>query len=488
MKLFLFLDDYLLDSKRDVARVFPAAKLEKILPLYSQTSGETHYNVATKRYEAWAATMRHLGNSWEPTEPEATRELVVSEDGVNWTSRRKPGTLTITGEIPEGLTVTQKTVPCPPTYDRWHGLEYEDKWEEDPARRYKCVIWPFTRDISEEGGIDGGPGLIACSPDGMDWTADMRHQWFRTAMGSDTSNNIFYNPITRHWQVICRPRNLDRRIAMAESPDLENWTEPRVILHPEETDGPCTQFYGMPVLVYEDEYFIGCVDYLETSLGEVDEDHVFSEVASWSKWLGLVDGRLAYSYDGRAWWRPDRRNVLLPRTEPGEFGCGGSYCKTMEVGDDGTVNFYSCGNIMNHGVTVKGYPYTESTLMHHTMRHDGFCYLEPRGWGYIATRPLVVRGDDLTVNYQASVDGQVKVQVSDSHRNPLPGYTFDDCIPLTGNEVYGAVRWKEHRSLADLPVKDRVRIEFKFIDAWLYAVRIDCGLWFTNTPEPIERI
>ena len=92
-------------------------------------------------------------------------------------------------------------MPKTETNKRWHGLEYEDKWDKDPARRYKCVIWPFTRDISEEGGIEGGPGLIACSPDGIDWTADMRHQWFRTAMGSDTSNNIFYNPITQEGMI-----------------------------------------------------------------------------------------------------------------------------------------------------------------------------------------------------------------------------------------------------------------------------------------------
>jgi len=487
MNLFLFLDDYLLDSKRDVARVFPAAELKSILPLYSDASGETHYNVATKKFEAWDAKTRNECMEYDASDPEEDLHLVESDDGLNWTSRRRPGKLTIVGDIPAGCEVFQKTCPCPPTWDRWHGQEYEDLHDPDPARRYKCVVWPFTRKITEEGGIEGGPGLIACSPDGIEWTANIKHAWFKNSMGSDTSNNIFYNPITKHWQVICRRNNLDRRIAMAESPDLENWTEPRVIVHPEETDGPCTQFYGMPALVYEDEYFIGVIDYLETSLGEVDSDHVFNAVA-YSKWLGLVDGRIAYSYDGRGWFRPDRRHILLPRTKPGEFGCGGSYCKSMEVGKDGTVNFYSSGNIMNHGVTVEGYPYTESRLMHHTMRHDGFCYLEPRGWGYIATRPLVIRGDELTVNHISSIDGRVKVQVSDFHRNPLPGFTFEDCIELKGDQVYGKVRWKGNKSIADLPNKERVRIEFKFIDTWLYAIRVDCGLWFTNTPAPIDRI
>ena len=125
MRLFLFLDDYLLDAKRDVVRVFPAADLEKTFPHYASRSGYTHYNVATKRFEAWDG-------------PEDDPYLVESLDGENWTETRKPGTLTVIGDPPSGCTVTQKTVPCPPIWDRWHGLEFHDTWDEDPARRYKA--------------------------------------------------------------------------------------------------------------------------------------------------------------------------------------------------------------------------------------------------------------------------------------------------------------------------------------------------------------
>jgi len=479
MKLLLFLDDYLIDSKQDVFRVFPAAELEKTFPNYSATSGITHYNAATKQYEAWDSF-------------EGDGILAVSDDGENWTSKRIPQKLTIVGDLPEGCSQSRMTLPYDEPEnkgDRWHGLEVDDKWDEDPSRRYKCTIWPFTRHISHEGAIEGGPGLIACSPDGIHWTANTRHQWFPDGLGgSDTSNNVFYNPITKHWQVICRARNLDRRIAMTESPDLENWTAPRVIIHPEETDGPCMQFYGMPPLVYEGEYFIGAVEYLQTSLGEAQDDLAGFTGMTWSKWLGTVEVKLAYSYDGRGWWRPDRRNVLLARPEPGEYGSGGIYCKTIDVGDDGGISFYSKGYLANHGIDNFQFPNDGRLLMKHTLRHDGFCYLESRGWGSFSTRPLVIDGDELTVNYNSGIAGAVKVQVSDFQRNPLPGYTFDDCIALKGDEVYGEVRWRDHSSLADLPVKERVRLDFRFIDARVYAVRVDCALWFSNTSEPFERI
>ena len=484
MKTLLFFDDYLIDSKQDVVTVFPPAKLEKTFEHYSPTSGITHYNVATKRYEAWDSF-------------EGDGLLAISEDGENWTEKREPTKLTVVGDIPKGCQLRRDKMPYDEEGlkgDRWHGLEFYDKWDKDPSRRCKCTIWPFASNITKEGSIEGGSSLVACSPDGINWTVDTRNQWFTNELGSDTSNNIFYNPLTKHWQVICRRYNLDRRIAMTESPDLENWTKPRVILHPEGPDGPCMQFYGMPPLVYEDEYFVGAVDYLQTSLGEVGED--ISRFSStkwspwlWSKWLGRVEVKLAYSYDGRGWWRPDRRHTLLQRTEPGTYGSGGIYCKTLEVGNDGTINIYSKGYLANHGVDNFQFPDDGHRLMKHTLRHDGFSYLEGRGWGRFSTRPLTINSDELTINYNAGNIGIVLVQVSDFQRNPLPGFTFEDCIPLRGNEIYGNVQWKEHKNLAGLPQGDHgVRLDFKFIDSRIYAVRVDCGFWFTNTPKPIERI
>ena len=145
-------------------------------------------------------------------------------------------------------------------------------------------------------------------------------------------------------------------------------------------------------------------------------------------------------------------------------------------------------DLANHGIDNFQFPNDGRLLMKHTLRHDGFCYLESRGWGSFSTRPLVINGDELTVNHNSGIAGAVKVQVSDFQRNPLPGYTFDDSIPLKGDEIYGKVRWKGHSSLADLPVKERVRLDFRFIDARVYAVRVDCALWFSNTTKPFERI
>jgi hypothetical protein len=36
--------------------------------------------------------------------------------------------------------------------------------------------------------------------------------------------------------------------------------------------------------------------------------------------------------------------------------------------------------------------------------------------------------------------------------------------------------------------KEKIRLDFRFMDARIYALRIDCGLWYTYTLEPMERI
>jgi hypothetical protein len=91
----------------------------------------------------------------------------------------------------------------------------------------------------------------------------------------------------------------------------------------------------------------------------------------------------------------------------------------------------------------------------------------------------------LTVNYEAP-SGLVLTQISKTNGEPVPGCSFDDCIPLQGDEVRGTARWKRRKSLRGLLGKP-LRIEFKLRDARLYAVRLDCQFWYTGTKKPIER-
>ena len=72
---------------------------------------------------------------------------------------------------------------------------------------------------------------------------------------SDTPNNIVYNP-ERDVFMMYRRATVNaheiRRIAYSESKDLVTWTQPQVIVDPDELDAP--MLYGMTVTRYQGVY------------------------------------------------------------------------------------------------------------------------------------------------------------------------------------------------------------------------------------------
>lgn len=472
MRLFLFLDDWFLDSKRDIVTRFPAAKREDTQEDFERAI----WDASRGAYVTWK------------TEG-GKRYLFQSVDGLTWQRKDEERPLRLIGRPPRGCRLKKRTYATTMPFDERAAVVFYDRWDKDKSRRYKTLCFPFTSAVTRVGGIEGGPGLVACSSDGVQWTANVGHKWFTARNGSDTNNHIHYNPLTKNWQAICRRRNLDRRVAMAESPNLADWTPPRVILQPDIVDCPLMQFYGMASMLYEDEYFIAVVQNYHVPSGERSRDHDCGPANSWAKWTGYVDGSLAYSRDGLMWMRGDR-GPMVPLSEPGTYGGGSLYTRAIEVEQnrpDGRIRIYSEAYLNGHGISGRrGLPQGFITSLH-SMRHDGFSCLEAAGaWGEFTTRCISPKAKDLLINYEAPV-GRVLCQVVDVEWQPVRGYTFGDCIPLQGDEIFGKVRWKKHRGLSSL-IGKRIRLQFRMISARIYAIRCECGLWYTNTPEPIDRI
>ena len=85
------------------------------------------------------------------------------------------------------------------------------------------------------------------------------------------------------------------------------------------------------------------------------------------------------------------------------------------------------------------------------------------------TRPLVLKGNRLQINYATSAVGSVKVEVTDPQGNPVKGFTLDDCAELYGDEVEADVHWKS-ADVRALKGKS-VRLRFVLRDADIYAFR-----------------
>jgi hypothetical protein len=188
---------------------------------------------------------------------------------------------------------------------------------------------------------------------------------------------------------------------------------------------------------------------------------------------GVNEMHLAYSYNGRNWYRAFR-DAFIPRTEAGSMGGGQVYAGPIRVHNNrqlfvGMVSWAEHGDDIKH-CEEKWKNRVWGTYLYE-MRPDGFTYLRTRAkYGLIRTKALVPQGGELTVNARTAPSGHVKVAVLDISHKPLPNYTMEDAVPVTGDALAGTVRWRERKNLDELKGKS-VIFEVQVREGELYALR-----------------
>ncbi len=65
------------------------------------------------------------------------------------------------------------------------------------------------------------------------------------------------------------------------------------------------------------------------------------------------------------------------------------------------------------------------------------------------------------------------MQVTDVKSVPVPGYTFAECQPFSGDDTAWRPVWQEQRTLGGLEGGRALRIEVELNNARLYALRGD---------------
>ncbi|MCB1205526.1 MAG: hypothetical protein KDN18_14790 [Verrucomicrobiae bacterium] len=107
-----------------------------------------------------------------------------------------------------------------------------------------------------------------------------------------------------------------------------------------------------------------------------------------------------------------------------------------------------------------------------TWRLDGFVSLRAgEKGGESLSRPLLFSGKELVLNYAVgSPRGSVRAGLLDENGAPIPGYSLDESIALTGDSLEGAISWPKGGDLSGLAGKP-VRVVFRLVEADLYAMR-----------------
>jgi len=302
---------------------------------------------------------------------------------------------------------------------------------------------------------------IAFSQDGLHF--DVQESTFWVQHHSDTGNPIIHNPWTDEFLIFCRSEQTDRRVCQVVTRDFQTFSPPVVVLQPDAEDPVCREFYGLGPVLHKD-VFVGMLSIYDAEPTE----------RAHCKMAGTNHMQLAYSYNGRNWYRASRES-FIERSEAGTPSGGQVHVGPPVRTPDDRMLFGGMATWTEHGNDIEHCPpeWREKLWRAYLydMRLDGFTYLRTRAaYGLIRTKAVVPQGGNLLVNARMTPSGHVKVAVLDHTFAPLPGYTMDDCIPVTGDELFGKIRWREHENLDGLKGKS-VILEVQVREGELYALR-----------------
>ena len=447
MQAIFFLDKFAISQTIDMKHRFfqPERVDDPIILDHSKGGGMAYFNIyynpATKLYTAWYKS----GGG-------GTVCYAESHDGIQWDTPQL-------SEDTDNVGRTRKNTVFSGEIQMKKGVVTYDPYDSDASRRYKL---PYEENKSTM--------RMAYSPDGIKWRIDPGPSW-HPGVRADTENEIIYNPFTERYQLFTRVSSVDRRIAMMESADLKTWRAPRVLMHPSPMDRIGMEFYGMPVRQYED-IFLGLLWKFQTGTTAVKATPRRND--------GTIEPELTYSYDGVTWNRTYCN--LIERSPRGTFAGARLYPESLLIDHEGNIRIYSRAYTAEHGSGDDERGQVVVTL--HKMRRDGFAGMESFGYeGYLRTKVFVLKDGELTLNVCAPT-GSVKVQISNKTGNPYPGFSFDDCVEWTGDDVFYRPQWKNKKDLSELVGKE-IRFEIKLKEGVLYAIR--ASLNPGNVIPPIKR-
>ncbi len=254
-----------------------------------------------------------------------------------------------------------------------------------------------------------------------------------------------------------------RSVGFTATRDFSRWPPAELILTPDRFDdrwikseGQHTDFYGLSAFAYESQY-LGLLWVFRISEGS-NHGPIFLELVT--------------SRDGITWQREEgERPPALPLGPPGTWDQGMVFPASHPLVEGDRVKLYYGGFTDEH--TGKGV----GAIGLATLRKDGFASLDGRG--EVTTKPLTGLSGTLRVN----AAGTLRVELLDKAGGVLPGFSREDCVPIQGDGVDLAVRWKRG---SQLPVRAS-RVRFVLEPASLYSFRAG-GPLALATPEKAKQV
>ncbi|MGZ4972697.1 MAG: hypothetical protein ACXWIU_01475 [Limisphaerales bacterium] len=488
-RTILFLDDKDVLYRSGTKRVLVPLKAHAANPLLKghEKPWETaiawtsvYRNPANGHYQLWYQAF--AGDAARDKTRRCTVCYASSDDGIHFT-RPNLGLYDFNGIKENNIVLLANGGRS----DRYGVSVVMDEKERDANRRYKMAYFDFTRDDGKE-----LPGLnVAFSADGIHWTKYPHGPLSRASYGDygepvpfagesngaslawplsmadaldvfwDTPRSVFaiYGKMWidgpdggMHWK---------HAMGRIESSDFIHWSNPQLILAPDDLDAGSVEFHTTPVF-YHEGYYISPLQILDRAQNG-----------------GVVDIELAMSRDGYKWERPFRKLFWLQRTGGNKFDSGSLFvcAQPVTLGDE--TRFYY--GAYSQGATGGDDYSLASGIGMATMTRDRFVGIEPvavsdqptlkaplHNVGQVTLKAVDLGGvAGVELNADAK-DGMIRVELLDEEGKRLRGFMADDAAAISGDSVRHRVMWKATKLLP--PRKCLIRVHLD--KATLYGVTL----------------
>jgi hypothetical protein len=407
--------------------------------------------------------------------------LATSKDGIHWERPQLdvvPGTnlvLQPSGELRrDGVSV-------------W--LDHEAK---DPKERFKMYLYAREGKIGDK--LNHVGGFLLMSADGIHWN------WEKGKIEKTSDNNtFFYNPFRKKWVFTIRREtrpiqpwsnplkitngrarsyweHSDFRAAMDGWKDAAFWfgADKRDEKHVNYDIGEEPQIYKVDAAGYE-SLVIGLI---QPHYGPSNE------ICTQGGFPKLTELQIAFSRDGFHWDRSNRQPFIPGHPhqknswERAYIHSIGGVCNV--VGDE--LYFYYTafkGNEANKNpIGHWNGMYADASMGLAKLRRDGFASMETEDEGILLTRPVKFTGKHLFVNIDGT-QGRLFVEICGKDGRALPGFTREECFPISTNNTKQIVKWKngdDLTSFANIPI----RVKFYLVNTKLYA------FWISRNREGVS--
>jgi len=458
----LLLDDHVVDDVWGCRRTVHPPVKHADNPVIRSESLTVHPIVqGTVSYDPMRGGFRLWSRQWHLAREKYDQSLVQnyfeSEDGIRWTAPDLQ-LVEFNGSQANNLMLGDK------------GVIYGDPSvvKVPPRLRSRgkyAMLYGFVREKLAPGEHHSMQDRIAWSDDGIHWKDQDENPVFHAR--NDTFCNIVYNA-ERDVFMMYRRASVNghqiRRIAYSESKDLITWTQPVVILRPDELDP--SMLYGMPVTRYQGVY-IGLLQMfygppLDSALPEVSELK-----------QSHIDIQLAWSRDGIRWQRHPQRPIFLGNGLPGSYDSGQiGACQGLPELHNEIYIYYRADAALHRKEDLMKNPSGQLCLA--KLRKDGFVSLDAPTQGYMLTKPLLCPGGKLHINAKTQPGGFVRVAVrrgdGEQDGNWLQGWTFDegDDFVFSGDSTDAMLRWETKESFDSLQGQS-IRLHVWMMKAALYS-------------------